>query len=171
MFNAQRPVKRAFLLIGIIGCVLSCAALAFAAIFLRPRSFATFADAIGYVLDRRGVAYERILIERAWPDTVNDIAYGANLLIVTPDKGTVVGRLDCRGWKTDCFFTVRAFGVYREPLPELTEQRRLPWVAWIEQTLGIRFGLTLHLHRSRDASAVLSSWFPNACAFPDPFSF
>lgn len=72
---------------------------------LHLRRFATFSNMIRYVLDQRGVAYESVFVERTWPDTVNDITYGANLLIVTPDKGTVIGRLDCRGWKKDCFFT------------------------------------------------------------------
>lgn len=139
MMSAQHTTKRVLPILIIAACILSCAALAFAAAFLRPRSFVTFADAIGYALDQRGVAYESIFVERVWPDTVNDITYGANLLIVTPDNGTVIGRLDCRGWKKDCFFTVRAFGVYREPLPELTEQRRLPWITWIEQVFGVRF--------------------------------
>lgn len=139
MTSARNLTKHVLPILVIAACILSCVALALAAVFLRPRSFATFSDAIGYVLDQHGIAYESVLIERTWPDTVNDITYGANLLIVTPNKGTVIGRLDCRGWKKDCFFTVRAFEIYREPLPELTEQRRLPWIAWIEQALGVRF--------------------------------
>lgn len=123
----------------IAATILACLALAIVAILVRPRSFASFSEAIGYVLDRRGIAYEQIFVDHSWPDTVNDITYGANLLIVTPAKVTVTGRLDCRGWKKDCFFTVRAFGVYREPLPDLTEQRRLPWADWVEQVLGVRF--------------------------------
>ncbi|MDW8214616.1 MAG: hypothetical protein RMJ55_13735 [Roseiflexaceae bacterium] len=139
MSDVSRRRIRALPLLVTAAGILSCAALAFAAVFLRPRSFATFSEAVGYVLDQRGVAYESVFIDRSWPDTVNDITYGANLLIVLPDKGTVIGRLDCRGWKKNCFVSVREFGIYREPLPELTEHRRLPWIAWIEQTLGIRF--------------------------------
>jgi hypothetical protein len=135
--NSRTSVQRVlpFLVIG--ACLLSCTALAITAAFLRPRNFTSFSDAIGYVLDQRGVAYEHVFIDRTWPDTVNDITYGANLLIVTPAKGGLAGRLDCRGWKTDCFFTVRELGIYREALPELTLQQRLPWVVWIEQALGI----------------------------------
>lgn len=130
-------------LILITASTAACILAAVVLIALRPRSFTTFSDAIGYMLEQHGVAYENIFVERSWPDTVNDITYGANLLIVTPDTRTVTGRLDCRGWKTDCFFTVREFGIYREPLPELTEQRRLPWAAWIEQAPGIRQILSL----------------------------
>jgi hypothetical protein len=137
--SAPHPTKHVLSILVIAAGLLSCAALALMPALLRPRSFATFSDAIGYVLNQRGVAYESIFVERSWPDTVNDITYGANLLIVTPGKGTVTGRLDCRGWKKDCFFTVRAFEIYREPLPELSEQRRLPWVAWIEQVFDIKF--------------------------------
>ena len=135
--DSRPSVQRVPPILVIGACVLSCTALALTAAFLRPRSFTSFSDAIGYVLDQRGVAYERIFIDRTWPDTVNDITSGANLLIMTPEKGEVAGRLDCRGWKIDCFFTVRELGIYREPLPELTEQRRLPWIVWIEQALGI----------------------------------
>ncbi|MGQ9547355.1 MAG: hypothetical protein ACUVSY_01270 [Roseiflexus sp.] len=137
MFNS-RPAAQQVLPLLIIGAsVLSCTALVLTAAFMRPRSFTSFSDAIGYVLEQRGVAYEHVFIDRTWPDTVNDITYGADLLIVTPEKGEVAGRLDCRGWKTDCFFTVRALGIYREALPELTRQQRLSWVAWIEQVSGI----------------------------------
>ncbi len=137
--STPHPIKRVIPTLVIAACLLGCAALALAAIFLRPHSFATFSEAVGYVLDQRGIAYESVFIDRSWPDTVNDITYGANLLIVLPDNGTVLGRLDCRGWKKDCFFTVREFGIYREPLPALTEQRRLPWIAWIEEALGVKF--------------------------------
>ncbi len=135
--NSRPSVQRVLPLLVIGVCLLSCTALALTAAFLRPRSFTTFSDAIGYVLEQRGIPYERVFIDRTWPDTVNDITYGANLLIVTPAQGELAGRLDCRGWKTDCFFTVRELGIYREALPELTQQQRLPWVVWIEQTLGI----------------------------------
>ena len=135
--RSQRSAYHVLPLLVIGACLLSCTALALTAAFLRPRHFTSFSDAIGYVLDQHGVAYERIFIDHTWPDTVNDITYGANLLIVTPEKGELAGRLDCRGWKTDCFFTVRELGIYREALPELTLQQRLPWVVWIEQTLGI----------------------------------
>lgn len=137
--STPHPIKRVIPTLVIAAYLLGCAALALAAIFPRPRSFATFSEAVGYVLDQRGIAYESVFIDRSWPDTVNDITYGANLLIVLPDNGTVLGRLDCRGWKKDCFFTVREFGIYREPLPALTEQRRLPWIAWIEEALGVKF--------------------------------
>jgi hypothetical protein len=135
--RSQRSAHHVLPLLIIGACVLSCMALALTAAFLRPHNFTSFSDAIGYVLDQRGVAYEHVFIDRTWPDTVNDITYGANLLIVTPAKGGLAGRLDCRGWKTDCFFTVRELGIYREALPELTLQQRLPWVVWIEQALGI----------------------------------
>jgi hypothetical protein len=72
------------------------------------------------MLNQRGVAYKHVFIDRTWPDTVNDVTYGAKLLITTLEKGELARRLDCRGWQTDCFFTVRELGIYREALPELT---------------------------------------------------
>lgn len=124
------PLPRLIIVSGAI--VVSCMALALAALLLRPPAFTSFSEAIGYELDRRGVTYERVYIDHSWPDTVNDITYGADVLITMPDGKDTVGRLDCRGWKTDCFFTVRAYGIYREPLPELSQRRRLPWVEWLE---------------------------------------
>lgn len=134
--NSRHSAQRVLPLLVIGACVLSCMALALTVTFLRPRSFTTFSDAIGYVLQQRGIPYERVFLDRTWPDTVNDISYGADLLITLPGGKDATGRLDCRGWKTDCFFTVRAFAIYREPLPELSQQRRLPWVEWLERTVA-----------------------------------
>lgn len=135
--KSRHSVQRVLPILVIGVCVLGCVTLTLTTVFLRPRTFTSFSEAIGYVLEQRGIAYENIFIDRTWPDTVNDITYGANLLIMTPEKGEVTGRLDCRGWKTDCFFTARALGIYREALPELTQHQRLPWVVWIEQVSAI----------------------------------
>lgn len=128
------PLSRLVIASGII--VFACAALAIAPLLLRPRSFASFPEAIGYELEQRGIAYQNVFIDRSWPDTVNDITYGANLVITMNDAEDIVGRLDCRGWQRDCVFTIRSFGIYREPLPELAQRRTLPWVEWLER-IGI----------------------------------
>jgi hypothetical protein len=112
----SRPSAQHVLSLHIIGaCVLICTVLALTAVFLHPRNCALFSK-----LNQRGVAYKHVFIDRTWPDTVNDVTYGAKLLITTLEKGELARRLDCRGWQTDCFFTVRELGIYREALPELT---------------------------------------------------
>lgn len=132
-FRKPVTLPRMIAVFGII--VFACVAVMLVTLFLRPRSFTSFPEAIGYQLERRHVAYEHVYLDRAWPDTVNDVSYGATLVIQAQGRDDIIGRLDCRGWKTDCHFTVRAFGIYREPLPELSHTRRLPWVTWAEGIL------------------------------------
>lgn len=128
------PLVRLAVASGVI--IFGCAAITLAMLVVRPRSFTSFPEAIGYQLEQRGIAYQNIFIDRSWPDTVNDITYGANLVITLDGAEDVVGRLDCRGWQRDCVFTIRSFGIYREPLPELTQRQTLPWVEWLER-IGI----------------------------------
>lgn len=116
----------------VLACVLGTALVA----ALRPRNFATYQDAIGYVLDQRSVAYQRVLVERAWPDTVNTIYYGANVFVILNDTRRIGGRLECAtpdGHR--CKVVLQDLDIAGESLPELRESMSWHWPAWVQKLL------------------------------------
>jgi hypothetical protein len=116
----------------VLTCVLATGIVA----ALRLRNFATYQDAIGYVLDQRSVAYQRVLVERAWPDTVNTLYYGANVFVILNDTRRIGGRLECAtpdGHR--CKVVLRDLNIAGEALPELSEQRRWRLPAWVQKLL------------------------------------
>jgi hypothetical protein len=123
------------------GLGVACMLLAVAAVTLRPRTFTTHREAIGYQLAERGIGYQSIAINRQWPDTLTNEYYGANLQITLAAGRTLPGRLQCRVKRTHCTFNVVALGIVQQPLPELVEATDAPWldqlVAFAQQT-GLR---------------------------------
>jgi hypothetical protein len=99
---------------------------------LRPPTFTTRRAAIGYVLEQRGITYEQVYIDRSWPDSVNTIAYSANLIIVLREQREVPGYLSCRNSDRDCTINVQRLGIDRVSIPDLTQQRRVPLLEWLE---------------------------------------
>jgi hypothetical protein len=123
------------LAIGLGSVVLACAVLAILALWLRPRQFTTHRDAIAYALDRHGIAYQQVYIDHAWPDTVHTERFAANLDVRLSGGRQVFGLLACRSGRTRCSFSVTSLGIEDEPLPELVDARREPWIVWLEQAL------------------------------------
>lgn len=126
----------------VAGLVLACAVASALVVALRPRQFTTHRDAIGFELASRDIAYQQIYLNRSWPDTLTDEYYGADLQVLLPSGRNAVGRLECKVRRTNCMFTVRTLGIFREPLPELVAEAEQPeWLRWAEQMaarLGIR---------------------------------
>jgi hypothetical protein len=119
----------------IIVCV-ACVALASVALWLRPRQFTTFSDAIGYSLIQHDIGYEQIYIDHSWPNTVNTIRYAANLDVRLPGRSPIYGQLECRIERTTCFYSLPSLGIMNEPLPDLVEERETPvWLLWAEDVL------------------------------------
>jgi hypothetical protein len=106
-----------------------------ALIALRPPDFHSFSDAVGYRLQQRNIPYEKIFIDQRWPDTVNYQRYGAHVTVRVAGSSDVVGRLECQEERRNCRLWVRAFGIEREPLPELTRDHAPEWLRWIEERL------------------------------------
>lgn len=91
----------------------------------RPAQYRSFPDAIDADLRAVGIAVQQVELIHQWPDTVNDVNYGANILITLPSGTQHWGRLDCRSWRRDCVYTVAAFDVHLKALPDLV--KTAPW--------------------------------------------
>jgi hypothetical protein len=118
--------------IAVLACVLATTLVA----ALRPRNFPTYQDAIGYVLERRDIRYQRITVERQWPDTVNTIFYTANVSVLLGDGRSAGGRLECAtadGHR--CKVVLRELNIAGELLPELSEGISWRWPAWVQKLL------------------------------------
>jgi hypothetical protein len=116
----------------VLACVLATALVA----VLRPRNFATYQDAIGYVLEQRAIRYQRISVERQWPDTVNTIFYTANVSVLLSDARSVGGRLECAtadGHR--CKVVLRELNIAGESLPELSDGVSWRWPTWVQKLL------------------------------------
>lgn len=116
----------------VLACVLATALVA----ALRPRTFTTHQDAIGYVLERRSISYTNIVVQHKWPDNVNTLFYAANVSVQLDDARRIGGRLECQtpdGRR--CIVMLREIGVVAEPLPELSVARRWSWLAWVQNLL------------------------------------
>ncbi len=113
-----------------VGCVLAAGA----TIWLRPQWFDTHQEAIGYVLDRHGIAYEQVEVMHVWPDTLDRYSYGADVIVLRPSASQVVGRIVCAAGKTGCYLRLPALGIIHEPVPELAAPS--PWRDWLKQNLA-----------------------------------
>jgi len=123
-----------------VTCVI-VAALLFA---LRPRPITSHADAISTILDRRGIVYERVTTDQVWPAAVNYYAYGpsvypysATVSVRLPDDTIVPGSLECADDRRRCRVTIARFGIDREPIPDISATRPLPWMIWLERLSDI----------------------------------
>ena len=99
----------------------------------QPPQYNSFPDAIRGDLATLGVAVQQVELIHQWPDTVNDVNYGANLHITLVSGADHWGRLDCRTWRRDCVYTVAALDVHMQALPDLVKQ--LPWYVRLWQSV------------------------------------
>jgi hypothetical protein len=127
----QAGVWRAALALG--GASVACLALAVVALALRPRTFSTHQDAIGYELVQRGIAYQAIYFERSWPDTLSTDRYSANVDLRLSSGRRVFGMIECRVQRKQCSFSLPSLDIMNEPLPELVPAEQAPWMVWLEQ--------------------------------------
>ena len=138
----MRLSRSGFILIAVssVTCVFA-AALLFA---LRPRPITSHADAIATILDRRSIVYERVTTDQVWPAAVNYYAYGpsvypysATVSVRLPDDTIVPGSLECADDRRRCRVTIARFGIDREPIPDISSVRPLPWTEWLRQVIQI----------------------------------
>jgi hypothetical protein len=112
------------------GCVLATSV----AVWLRPQWFDTHQEAIGYILDRNGIAYEQVKVMHVWPDTLDSTAYAADVVVLRAGANQVVGRIVCASRRSGCYLRLRALGILHEPVPELAAPS--PWRTWLKQNLA-----------------------------------
>ena len=112
------------------GCVLAAGV----TVWLRPQWFDTHQEAIGYVLDRHGIAYEQIEVMHVWPDTLDRNSYGADVVVLRLNADQAIGRIVCASGMAGCFLRLPSLGIIHEPVPELAAPS--PWRTWLKQNLA-----------------------------------
>lgn len=120
----------------------------------RPRTFASYTDAIGYKLDQRNIAYERIALAQTRLDSLNfysygrySAPYGAGVTIQLAAGRRVNGRLECRVQMTSCYLYLSDLGFNGELLPDVTAEQRWTPLDWM-----LKYLPTLPTSLSRQAT-------------------
>jgi hypothetical protein len=113
-----------------VGCVLAASA----TVWLRPQWFDTHQEAIGYVLDRHGIAYEQVKVTHVWPDTLDRDAYAADVVVLRAGANQAVGRIVCASGMSQCYLRLPTMDISHEPVPELAAPS--PWRTWLKQNLA-----------------------------------
>lgn len=100
-----------------------------------PVRYTSFRDALVADMGDQGIAVQDVEIIHQWPDTVNDVSFGANLRITLASGADVWGRLDCRGWRRDCVYTVQSFAIHLRSFPDLVKNPswRDSLIDWVGQ--------------------------------------
>lgn len=138
----MRPFRYTFMLISAstAACLLAGALL----VALRPRPITSHADAIAFVLEQRGIAHERIVTAQVWPAAVNYYAYGpsvypysAAVSVTLPGGDVVPGSLECADDRRRCRVTIARLAIDREPIPDISATRPLPWMVWMQRLAEI----------------------------------
>jgi len=130
----SRPFVSRIAILTLAIVLAGCGVTAGAVLWLRPQWFDTHQEAIGYVLDRHGIAYQQVEVMHVWPDTLDRYSYGADVIVLRPSASQVVGRIVCASGKTGCYLRLPALGIMHEPVPELAAPS--PWRSWLKRTLS-----------------------------------
>jgi hypothetical protein len=129
-----RPYLSRIAILALAGVTAACVLAAGVTVWLRPQWFDTHQEAIGYVLDRQGIAYQQIEVMHVWPDTLDRNSYGADVVVLRENADKAVGRIVCAVGKTSCYLRLPSLGIIHAPVPELAAPS--PWRAWIKQKLA-----------------------------------
>jgi hypothetical protein len=113
-------------------CTLTAAVVAWA----RPRTFATRIEAVGYVLEQRGVPYEHIYITQNWPESVNTLYYAATLDVGVRGMGNVGGMIECRNGRQSCLIALPRLGIFNLAIPDTTTVKRPALLTWIDERMA-----------------------------------
>jgi len=112
------------------GCLLATSV----TLWLRPRWFDTHQEAIGYILDRHGIAYKQVEGMHVWPDTLDRNSYGADVVVLRNNADQAIGRIVCASGMNACYLRLRSLGIIHEPVPELAAPS--PWRTWLKHNLA-----------------------------------
>jgi hypothetical protein len=130
----DRPYLSRIAILALASVAAGCVLAAGVTVWLRPQWFDTHQEAIGYILDRHGIAYEQVKVMHVWPDTLDRDAYAADVLVLRASADQAVGRIVCASGMTECYLRLTALGIIHESVPELAAPS--PWRAWLKQNLA-----------------------------------
>src|SRR5215211_3636355 len=112
-----RPRLNRIAILALVSMATGCVLIAGVTFWLRPQWFDTHQEAIGYVLDRHGIAYEQVEVMHVWPDTLDRYSYGADVVVLREKADKAVGRIVCAIGKTGCYLRLPSLGLLHEPVP------------------------------------------------------
>ncbi len=129
------------LILALAATALLCALAGVVAAALRPPHYTSRPQAIGAVLDQHRIAYERVYLERGWPDQINTSAFTSGIVVVVPGGAELRGRYECRDGERNCWMAVPRLGLDMQPVPDLSRPADIPLLDWIDaQIAAIRAG-------------------------------
>jgi hypothetical protein len=120
-------------MLALAGMVCLCMVGAVFAFLTRPPLFHTRIEAITYTLQQQGVHVEQVVIERGWPDQINNTAYTTSIRVRTREYGDLGGRYECRNGEKSCWVAVPKLQIDMVAVPDLSEPARMPILDWLEQ--------------------------------------
>jgi hypothetical protein len=129
----EHPHRVRQFILALAGMVCLCVLAAVFAFFMRPPQFHTRIDAITYTLQRHGARVEQVVIERGWPDQINNTTYTTSIRVRTREYGDLGGRYECRDGEKACWVAVPKLQIDMVPVPDLSEPTRMPLLDWLEQ--------------------------------------
>ncbi len=114
----------------------------------QPQRFTNHQDQVAAALRGHGFVVSQVFIDQGWPDKINNQTYGANLTIYLASEGVtqpVIGRIECRVKKRNCWFRVAKLHIEREAMSDLVPATpsAKPAQTWREQLriFFVRIGL------------------------------
>jgi hypothetical protein len=120
----------------LIGLVLACLLGTSAAASLRPRRITTHVEAVGYVLEQHGVAYEEIRVARNWSGLLQRDAFAADIVVRLSNRDEARGWIECQVRNRVCSLYMSKLGLMHKALPELARRHPRTWLDWIEDILS-----------------------------------
>lgn len=129
-----RPYLSRIAILALASVAAACVLAAGVTVWLRPQWFDTHQEAIGYLLDRQGIAYQQVEVMHVWPDTLDRNSYGADVVVLRDNADKAVGRIVCAVGKTGCYLRLPSLGIIHMPVPELAAPS--PWRTWLKQKLA-----------------------------------
>ena len=112
------------------GCMLATSV----TVWLRPHWFETHQEAIGYLLDRHGIAYEQVEVVHTWPGTLDRNSYTAEVVVLRASASRAIGRIVCTARISACYLRLPTLGIIHEPVPDLAAPS--PWRTWLKHNLA-----------------------------------
>src|SRR3954464_12309641 len=110
----DRPYLSRIAILALVSLVAGCVIAADVTVWVRPQWFDTHQEAISYILDRQGIAYEEVKVQQVWPDTLDREAYAADVVVLRAGASQAIGRIVCASGRSGCYLRVRALGITHE---------------------------------------------------------